>query len=69
MTPSQQSAIRTEAARLVQQFEDAGAARVDAAILQPAEVLAICTPSVPPKQSSTQLLTMLLSAWMNTPMA
>ncbi len=39
MTPSQQSAIRTEAARLVQQFEDAGAARVDAAILQPAEVL------------------------------
>ncbi|MEM6588173.1 MAG: ATP phosphoribosyltransferase regulatory subunit [Pseudomonadota bacterium] len=39
MTPEQQSAIRTEAARLLQRFEAAGAARVEAAILQPAEVL------------------------------
>ncbi|MEO0773662.1 MAG: ATP phosphoribosyltransferase regulatory subunit [Pseudomonadota bacterium] len=39
MTPSEQSAIRAEAARLLQRFEAAGAARVEAAILQPAEVL------------------------------
>ena len=39
MTPAEQSAIRAEAARLLQLFEAAGAAQVDAAILQPAEVL------------------------------
>ncbi|MEL6314362.1 MAG: ATP phosphoribosyltransferase regulatory subunit [Pseudomonadota bacterium] len=38
-TPSQQSAVRTEAARLMQVFEAAGAVPVDASILQPAEVL------------------------------
>ncbi|MEM9242368.1 MAG: ATP phosphoribosyltransferase regulatory subunit, partial [Pseudomonadota bacterium] len=38
-TPSQQSAVRTEAARLMKVFEGAGAVPVDAAILQPAEVL------------------------------
>ncbi|MEO0372363.1 MAG: ATP phosphoribosyltransferase regulatory subunit [Pseudomonadota bacterium] len=39
MTPAEQSAIRTEAARLTHRFEAAGAVRVEAAILQPAEVL------------------------------
>ena len=38
-TPSQQSAVRAEAARLMEVFEGAGAVPVDAAILQPAEVL------------------------------
>ena len=39
MTPSEQTAIQAEAARLLQRFEAAGAAPVEAAILQPAEVL------------------------------
>ncbi|MEL6649021.1 MAG: ATP phosphoribosyltransferase regulatory subunit, partial [Pseudomonadota bacterium] len=39
MTPAEQTAIREEAARLLKLFEAAGAAPVEAAILQPAEVL------------------------------
>ncbi|MEO0752555.1 MAG: ATP phosphoribosyltransferase regulatory subunit [Pseudomonadota bacterium] len=39
MTPGEQFAIRAEAARLMQRFQKAGATPVEAAILQPAEIL------------------------------